>query len=174
MLCLQPAICTGDTSSFASKLHCHAHLRVTQEFLPSSTGTSPVKCHSPTAVRAAAPAVEACAPAPMPTPVPMPAPRAASHASPCKPPALDAGAANAEAAAAPVDALHSMPLIPPLKALAPGTADADAGAPILAALAGIKDVQVLSCDDVNLAVCRASTTGFGMSLVSDRFSCVHV
>ena len=173
MLCLHPATCTGDTGSFASKLHCHAHLRVTQECLPRSTGTAPVECRSPTAVHAVAPAVEACAPAPMPTPVPMPAPRAASHASPCKPPAHDAGAANAAAAAAPVDALYRMPLIPSVKALAPGTADADAGAPMLAALAGIKDVQVLGCDDINLAVCRASTTGFGMSLVSNRVSCVH-
>ena len=115
MLSLEPAICTGDASSFAGKLHLHDHVRVAQEILPSSTGTSPVKCNSPTAARAAAPAVEASAPAPTPTPVPVPAPRAASHASPCKLPALDARAADAEAAAAPVNAPFRMPLIPPVQ-----------------------------------------------------------
>ena len=161
----------NDASSFAKYCSWRSFVG-TQEFVPSSAGASPVKCHSPNAARAAMPVAEAGAPAPEPAPMPAPVPTLAPQASPCKPPALDAGAANAEAAATPVRALYRIQLIPPIKSLAPGNADAHAGAPLLAALAGIEDVQVLGCDDVNLAAYRASTTGFGISPVSDFFSSI--
>ena len=47
--------------------------------------------------------------------------------------------------------------------------NAGAGEPLPAALAGITDVEVLGCDDVNLAAYRASTGGFGIWPVRARF-----
>ena len=48
-------------------------------------------------------------------------------------------------------------------------AGAGAGEPLPAALAGIEDIEVLGCDDVNLAAYRASTGGFGILPVRARF-----
>ena len=60
-------------------------------------------------------------------------------------------------------------MLPMEKPALPVDAGAGAGEPLPAALAGIKDIEVLGCDDVNLAAYRASTGGFGIWPVRARF-----
>ncbi|KAK9832081.1 hypothetical protein WJX81_005082 [Elliptochloris bilobata] len=135
-----------------------------KEFLPSSfssTGSSPIKCHSPAATHIAAPAAKPAIAAPAPAALALQA-----HAPPYKPLAMD-GSASPHAHAppykpsaldGPVGGVEVLPYKPP----AMGGVAAQTEAPLPAELAAIQDMQVLGCDDDNLVAYRTSTNGFGI------------